>query len=248
LLAILSRKSPSFRNLDMLEQALEALKTYDWGTDPAVLSPIEEAVVTTYGNADARKDLEAKLAAVLTTSVSRDAKDYVCRKLMVIGTAQSVPTLSALLPEKDLSHMARYALERIPAAEAGQALRDALAKVSGPPMVGVIGSLGVRRDTASVPALAALLNNADVSVARAAATALGDIGTAEAAKALADGKPTAPEVKQVATDASLACAEDLLAAGKKAEALAVYKSLTGEGQPKQVRLAATRGMLACASK
>jgi len=232
----------------MLELALEALKTYDWGTDPKVLLPIDEAVVTTYGNAGARQDLEAKLAACLTTGVSRDAKDYVCRKLMVIGTAESVPTLAGLLTDKDLSHMARYALERIPATEAAQALRDGLAKVSGATQVGVIGSLGVRRDTASVPALAALLNNADASVARAAAIALGDIGTAEAAKALTDGKPTAPEAKQAATDASLACAEDLLASGKKAEALAVYKSLVGDGQPKQVRLAVTRGMVACAGK
>jgi HEAT repeat protein len=232
----------------MLDEALEALKTYDWGTDPKVLLPIDEAVVTTYGNADARKDLEAKLAAILSTGVTRDAKDFVCRKLMLIGTAQSTPILAGLLPDKDLSHMARYALERIPAAEAGQALRDALPKVSGATQVGVIGSLGVRRDTASVPALAALLNNADASVARAAAIALGDIGTVEAAKALADGKPTAPEASQAATDASLACAEDLLANGKKAEALAVYKSLVGEGQPKLVRLAATKGMLACAGK
>src|SRR5580700_4415529 len=73
----LSRKSPSFRNLDMLQQALDALTTYDWGTDVAVLGPIEEAVATTYGNADARKDLETKLAAILTTGASRDAKDYV---------------------------------------------------------------------------------------------------------------------------------------------------------------------------
>ncbi len=98
---------------------------------PKSYGPIDEAVVTTYGNAGGRKDLEAKLAAVLTTGASRDAKDFVCRKLMVIGTAQSTPTLAGLLPDKDLSHMARYALERIPAAEAGQALRDALAKVSG---------------------------------------------------------------------------------------------------------------------
>ncbi len=38
---------------------------------------------------------------------------------MVIGTAESVPALAALLPDKDLSHMARYALERIPAPGSG---------------------------------------------------------------------------------------------------------------------------------
>ena len=136
----------------MLDQAFEALKTYDWGTDRKALNPIDEAVVATQDDAAARKELETRLAAVLKTDVSRDAKDFVCRKLMVIGTAASVPALAALLPEKEHSHMARYALERIPAAEAAQALRDALPKLSGELKVGVIGSLGVRGDAASVPA------------------------------------------------------------------------------------------------
>jgi HEAT repeat protein len=229
----------------MLDQALEALKTYDWGTDPKVLSPIDDAVATSYGDAGARKDLEAKLAAVLTTNASRDAKDFVCRKLMLIGTAQSTPILAGMLSDADLSHMARYALERIPAPEAGQALRDALPKIPAAQKVGVVGSLGVRRDTASVPALAALLGDGDAALARAAAIALGDIGTVEAANALTDNKPGAPETRQAAVDATLACAEDLLAAGKKSEALAVYKSLSGDGQPKQVRLAVLRGMALC---
>ena len=138
----------------MLDQAFEALKTYDWGTDPKVLNPIDEAVVATRGDAAARKELETRLAAVLKTDVSRDAKDFVCRKLTVIGTAASVPTLAALLADEDLSHMARYALERIPAPEAAQAMRDALPKIDNALKVGVMGSLGVRQDVASVPALA----------------------------------------------------------------------------------------------
>jgi HEAT repeat protein len=224
------------------------LKSYDWGTDPKVLKPIDEAVVATHGDAAARKELESRLAAVLASSVSRDAKDYVCRKLMIIGTAASVPALAELLSEKDHSHMARYALERIPVAEAAGALRDALPKLAGALKVGVIASLGVRRDAASVPALAALLGATDTTVARAAAAALGAIRSAEAAKALAHAKPSAGEAKFAATDATLACAEGLLAGGKRAEALAVYKGLSNGDQPKHVRLAATRGMLACAGK
>ena len=232
----------------MLDQALDALKTYDWGVDPGVLTPIDDAVTKTYGDAAARKDLEGKLSAFLTSNVSRNAKDYVCRKLMLIGTAQSVAILAGLLADKDLSHMARYALERMPAAEAGQALRDALAKVPNAEKVGVIGSLGVRRDTASVAALAGLLGESDASVARAAALALGDIGTAEACNALASAKPSQPEVQQAVIDSRLGCAENLLAEGKKAEAQAVYKSLGGDDQPHQVRAAAKRGLLACAAK
>jgi HEAT repeat protein len=234
--------------LDMLDQAFEALKTYDWGADPKILSPIDEALVATRGDDAARQELETRLVAVLQTDVSRDAKDFVCRKLQVIGTAAAVPVLAELLADKDLSHMARYALERIPAAEAAQAMREALPRIDNALKVGVMGSVGVRQDVASVPALVALLADTDGTVARSAALALGAIAAPEAAGALRAAKPESTELKIAVTDACLACAEGLLAAGKKGEAMAVYKGFIGEDQPKHVRLAATRGMLACAGK
>jgi len=232
----------------MLDQAFDALKTYDWGTDPNVLRPIDNAIVATQADAAARKELEKRLAAVLGTAVSRDAKDSVCRRLMIVGTAESVPALAALLPEKDHSHMARFALERIPAPEAAAALRDALPKVSPELKIGVIASLGSRKDAASVEALGALLTGADAAVAAAAASALGDIRTAEAGQVLAAAKPESAGTKLAVTNASLACAEGLLAHGKKAEALAIYKGVASQELPKHMKLAATRGMLACAGK
>jgi HEAT repeat protein len=232
----------------MLDQAFDALKTYDWGVDPKVLKPIDDAVVKTHGDAAARKDLESKLAALLDSGASRDAKGYVCRKLMVIGTAASVPALAKLLADKDNSHMARFALERIPAPESAAALRDALSKVASTLKIGIIGSLGSRGDEASVKELSALVTNGDAAIARAAALALGDIRTADAAKAVADAKSAHEDANAAVIDARLACAEALLAQGKKAEAIALYRSLAGESQPKHVRLAATRGMLATAGK
>ena len=228
----------------MLDQAFETLKTYDWGADRKVLEPIDKAALEKEG----RKELEARLAAVLKTDVSRDAKDFVCRKLMVIGTADSVPALAALLPDAKLSHMARFALERIPAPEAARALREALSKTEGKVKVGVISSLGQRRDAESVSSLAKLITDSDAAVAHAAAHALGAIRNADAAKALADARPSQPEVKQAVTDASLACAEALLADGKKTDATAIYKRFAGQDQPRHVRLAATRGILAVAGK
>jgi HEAT repeat protein len=232
----------------MLDQAFETLKTYDWGTDRKPLEEIDKAVIASHTDEAARKDLEDRLTAVLKTDVSRDAKDFACRKLMIIGSAASVPTLAGLLPDKDLAHMSRFALERIPAPEAAQALRDALPKLDGALKIGVISSLGVRRDADSVPPLAKLLTDSDPAIARAAAIALGDIRTSQAATALRDAKSASTEVKPAVTDASLFCADGLLADGKKAEALAVYKAYVGDDQPKHVRLAATKGMLACAGK
>ena len=232
----------------MLDQAFDALKSYDWGVDCGVLHPIDEAIVSTHGNDAARKELENRLTAALGSSTSRAAKEYVCRKLMVIGSAASVPTLSKLLSDKDHSHMARYALERIPAPEAAKALRDALGAVGPAQKIGIISSLGARRDADSVTMLASLVGDSDQSVARAAAAALGAIRTGAAAKAVSSVKPGAGETAIAVIDATLANAESLLAAGAKAEALAIYKSIASQEHPKHVKLAATRGVLACAGK
>ena len=262
---------------ETLEKAFDALRTFDWGTgitipapkkppeddggkrkkesgpappeDLHVLAPIDDAVVAAHGDAPAEKALEVRLAAVLKTDAPRAAKDFVCRKLRMIGTAESVPALAALLPDKDLSHMARYALELNSAPEAAAAMREALPKAQGTLKVGMIGSLGKRRDAASAAALAPLLADADNAVAAAAAAALGAIGTPKAATALSDCLKKAPEgVKAAVADACLICAERLLEDGMKAEAVAVYKLLSGEDQPKHVRVAATRGMLNAAGK
>jgi HEAT repeat protein len=239
----LSSKSLRIRNLNMLEQALEALKTYDWGKDPKALRPIDAAIIATHGDTAKRRDLEDKLTAALKAECPLDAKQVLCRYLMAIGSEACVPTLAAMLSDKDLSHMARYALERIPAQEAAAALRDALPKLSGALKVGVISSLGARQDQGSVSTLSGLLGESDVAVATAAAHALGAIRTPEAAAALSAGKTSL-----AATDASFSCAEAMLAAGKNADALAIYKKLLAADQRKHVRLAATRGMLACSGK
>jgi HEAT repeat protein len=234
-----------------LDKAFENLKTFNWGPDipkfHELLGAIEDAVPASHGDVEVRKDLETRLVAVLGTSASRAAKDYVCRKLTVIGTAASVPTLAAMLPDKDLSHMARYALERIPAGEAAKALRDGLAKTDGAQKAGVAGSLGVRRDVESISALAALLGDSDAQVALAAATALGDIGTGEAVNALQAAAPAAAYIKPRIADAQLTAAEKFLAASDPDAAMAVYKSLL-TSPIKSVKLAATRGMLMASKK
>jgi HEAT repeat protein len=232
----------------MLDQAFAALNTYDWGQDRTALNPIDQAVVDTQGDTAVREKLESRLAAVLQTDVSRAAKDFVCRKLRVVGSSVSVRALAELLPQKEYSHMARYALESMPTSAAAQALRDALPTLEGDMKVGVIGSLGVRQDETSVPSLGQLVASDKGEIARSAADALGAIRSSAAAMALAEAKPQKAAAKSAVANASLSCAEALLASGSKAEARVIYTTLTGGGQPKQVRVAATRGLLACVGK
>ncbi len=231
---------------EAVDKAFDALKTYDWGQDRSVLKPIDDAVVASHKDNLARRELEKRLCAALSADAPHAAKDFVCRKLSLVGSGECVPTVSKLLTDEKLSHMARYALERIPDGLAVAAMRDALPKVKGKLKVGVINSLGVRRDAESTAALTALLKDSDQQIAAAAAAALGSIGTPDAAKALDAFE--APEALALAVaDAKLTCAEKLLADGKKVDALKIYKALT-KSEVKHVRVAAMRGMLAATGK
>lgn len=228
----------------MLDKAFEAYQTYDWGVNPEVLKPIDDAIVASHGDAAARRELETKIAAVLGSKAPRAAKDYACRQLRTIGTAASVPALAALLMDKDLSHMARYALERIPDSAAGKAMLDALPKAKGDLKVGIIGSLGVRGEDAPVSTLQSLVGDGDTAVAQSAARALGAIASPAAGSALASAK-VSPATKDAISESLLICAENLLAAGKKSNAKTVYTGLLKSSPSRPVKLAAELGMKAC---
>src|SRR6266699_4242926 len=98
-IAIFINPPASAKSVDnaAVDKAIAALKTYDYGTDRNTLKPIDEAVIASYGNTSARRELEGKLVAALADGVSRDAKDYCCRILRVIGSADCVLALAALL-------------------------------------------------------------------------------------------------------------------------------------------------------
>ncbi|MBM4010306.1 MAG: hypothetical protein ACKO4Z_03410 [Planctomycetota bacterium] len=234
-----------------LDAAFEALAAYDWDRDAAPLATIDAAVVRTHGDAAQASDLERRFLTVVAGPSSRAAKEYACRKLSLVGTAAAVPALAALLADHDQSHMARFALERIPAAEAAEALRQALGTVDRELAVGVISSLANRRDAASVARLAELLGGDD-DVAMAAAAALGRIGTAAAAEALAAARPRPGAATSAVLDARIACADALLASGDRTAARQIFAALEAAlparpqtHRERALRVAVTSGGLAC---
>jgi HEAT repeat protein len=187
------------------------------------------------------KELEAKLIAVLKSDGPLKDKADACRELSLIGTKAAVAPLAALLSDEKLSHLARYGLEPNPDPTVDDALRDALTKLKGRPLVGVIGSLGVRRDGKSVSPLSGLLKDSDPDVAHAAARALGRIGNPVAVEALTGALDTAPAANQPALAEGLfRCADRLAAHGQVAEALAICDRLNRPDAPAPVRDAAAR--------
>ena len=230
-----------------MENAIELLKTLDYGSKIEPLKEIDDAIAAAHNDAEATKKIEHALLGVLKDGSSLNGKDYACRKLKLVAGKDSVEVLAGMLGDEKHSHMARFVLQAMPGAEAGQALIASLSKLSGSQQAGVIGSLGCRQDESAVSALATLLGGSDGAAANAAAKALGAIRSKAAGKALAEAKPHADAAAH-ATDAMFACAEGLLASGDKVSALSIYKKLASGSPPKHVKLAATRGMLACAGK
>jgi HEAT repeat protein len=239
--------TPSAEKTASLDKAFAELQSFGWGSSRGALMPIDDAIPAASQCPDSRRDLEARLIRVLQTDAPPPAKDYACRKLSLIGSSDAVPVLAGLLLDKDLGNAARSALELIPGPEAARTLRESLVQLDGVAKVGVINSLGARRDIESLPVLMNLLRDDDPMLATAAAWALGNLGTPSAAKSLQHAPSELPASARLAiADARLSCAERLLNNGQKAEAVALYRSLAEAGQPKHVQLAARRGLLMAA--
>jgi HEAT repeat protein len=186
-----------------------------------------------------------RLIGILTDgSATEFQKAKACQRIGELGPKEAVPALSALLSNEHLSTYARYGLEPIADPSADEALRAGLSKLKGNQLIGVINSIGKRRDAKAGPALAKMIYGADAEVACAAAAALGHIGGLSSMKELqaALGR-TKGTTRMAVADASLVCAERLLEAGQRDQALALYASLSVPGVPKAQRLAALQGII-----
>jgi len=187
----------------------------------------------------------AALIRILTDAGSPEfQKAKACQRIGELGAKEAVPALSALLVNEHLSVYARYGLEPIADPSADEALRAALSKLKGNLLIGVINSIGKRRDAKASPALARMIHGADADVARAAAAALGSTGGESSVKELrAALAKTNGMTRMAVADASLVCAERLVEEGKRDQALALYTTLSAPDVPKPVRLAAMQGII-----
>ena len=187
----------------------------------------------------------SKLAAVLQSADAADYdKAFACKRLAVIGTKEAVPALAGLLDDEKFAHYARYGLEPITDPSVDTALRKAMGQLEGKLLIGVINSIGARGDAKAVDALTALLTDSDTPVANAAAAALGRIGGAGSARALAKAlKNVKPDSRAAFGDACLACADTLLGQGNPTAAVAMYDTLRKADVPKHLVLAATKGAI-----
>ena len=187
---------------------------------------------------------QEQLLATLTSNAPLAEKWVAVHQLARVSTREAVPRLAALLPDGQLTDLARYALEAIPDPSADRALREALGKLDGRPLAGVITSIGVRRDALAVEPLSKLLSRPDPTVVSATVAALGSIGTVPAAKALEAAFANAkPSIRPAIYSSIIQCADALRIHGSRAEAIRIYIWVRASRPPPQLGAAAIRGLI-----
>ncbi|MCX6877147.1 MAG: DUF1080 domain-containing protein [Verrucomicrobia bacterium] len=187
---------------------------------------------------------EAKLIAVLQSNAAPQDKAITCKRLAICGTEAAVPALAALLADEKLASWARIGLEAIPEPAADAALREAADKLQGKLQIGVINSIGKRRDQKAVAWLSQKLRDPDPALLSAAAAALGCIGGEQAAQALCPALAGASAATLPALcEASLRTADSFIAQGKHAQAAAICEQVRGMQTPRHIRMEAMRTLI-----
>ena len=227
-----------------LDEAFRELMVLEPGQDLQQFRPIERAVGAAQSDESIRADIEARLVQVLRGEASELGKDYACRQLVTVGGDVAIAALRELVPDARMSHMARFGLEGIGGPKAAGALRNLLDTTDGLQQIGVVISLGRMADADAAAPIALLLDNAERPLADACLTALGQIGTVPAARALQEyvgkeGSSSSP----AAIDALLAAAESLCRAGQYELAAELCHGLLG-AESRRVREGAFRGWIA----
>ena len=221
-----------------LDDSFAAFAKFKNGKSYIAVVAVEKAVYLATGDPKTKTAMAARLVELIESEfVTIDAKNVTCQLLPLVADASAVKPLAALMDDPETADQARGALQRLAGPEAARALREAMGKATGVAKVGLINSIGARRDAEATGALKALLTDKDADVAAAAIAALGEIGNAEAVAALTDKnlKPTGALL-----DALLQCAET-----NAKSAAAVYKRLISAGHNDNWKWAGLTGLAKC---
>jgi type 1 glutamine amidotransferase/HEAT repeat protein len=227
------------------EKAWRDLPAYTYDQPRRLLRFLEAEIQHAAGDEGRATGVADRLAAVLENpKATLDAKRFVCRWLSLVADESHVPVLARLLGKEETFEIARQALAETPGEASGKVLRNALAGARGEKAVGLMNALGARRDAVSVGLIAKHLDAKDAGVAAAAADALGNIGSTEAADVLAAAAKSAEgDRADRIHDARLRCARRLVDAGRRQEALAITREIFAADLPTRRRIAAIMGMV-----
>lgn len=181
--------------------------------------------VTRKGSEQARAGFAQAVASQVGGDRPKAIQIYLIERLQLAGTKAIVGTLGKALLDPELCDPAARALTSIRDGAAEQLLL-ALSKVHGSQRLSIINSLAVLRAKEAADAFRKALDDSDPDTRIAAAWGIARIADDSAAVALlkcAQAHKGWERINQ--TDACMALAENLVAAGKRSKAVAIYAHL-----------------------
>jgi len=203
--------------------------------------------VTGLGDDKARAEFALAVASQVGSARPKAVRKYLIEQLQVAGGKEVVEALGKALLDPALCDTAARALAAIRDGAADQLLA-ALPKVRGRSRLSVVKKLAVLRAEKAADLFKQALSDRDPDIRIAAAWGVARIADASATDALLKAAQAHQGWERInETDACLALADNLVAAGKKREGAAIYAHLhktRTDPSERHTREAAQRGLRA----
>lgn len=227
-----------------IEKLVANSLTYRYGQNRQNLNAIEETIRKTQ-SAEKRREIEKIFAKYLTNEQATvEFKEFVCRQLWYLGTAESVNSVATLLTNEQTIGWGCYALVRNPSKEATQALINALETVPQTQKAKIISALGQKRDPLAVKSISAYCENKDQEIATAAIIALGQIASKDSIQTLWKlTESSSRSISEQAAHSLILAAEHLAKSENQKEALDIYNRIYSLNFSPSVKAAAMRGLV-----
>lgn len=197
-----------------------------------------------------RVEASRLMASRLGSETPAAARICLLRQLEYLGGEECVAAASAALGDKDrlVARAARRALTMNPSSAANASLLARLpAAADDDEKIGLLIGLGQRADPASTAAVAKLLDDSNEQVVAAAARSLGMIASLDAAAALqAQRAKSTGDLRLALSNATLRCANNMLAHGKTHRARELFEDLSRQEEADSVRLSGLHGQIKAA--
>lgn len=230
---------------EQVDAAWAEMPKYEAGQDQKALLAMNWVVINAMNDPAQRTATAARLAAILQApGTTAAARQFICTQLYRIGTEAEVAAVAPMLLDPATTDTARLFLERIHGDASLAALRVALDKLEGRPLIGVVNSLSLIGDEASLEKIIALTQSQDAMVALAAWRAVGNFGSDAAADFLIDSLKKADEASQPLEAAAVRTAILLASAGKQDRAMELYRLLADARRSLGARQAGFRAVFA----
>ncbi len=216
------------------------LKRYEFGRDRSAWNAMEVRIRDSL-NRERRNAEKQLLQVLLARDSTADARILACRGLRYVGTREGTQALIALLKDPRLGAEARLAMQEKDVPDIDAALREALPLVANELKIGVIDTLGRRRDVRAVPGIREILVAIrDQSVQEAGIRALGQIGGKEAIDVLSAYEAGSQRLRRVRALAQVAAASRgvTMGLGDREAALKILNDLVTSDNTPVVRVGA----------